>query len=467
MVYQEQVMQIAQVMGGYTLGGADLLRRAMGKKKADEMAEQRDIFVAGAEKNSLSKGKATQLFDLMEKFAGYGFNKSHAAAYALLAYQTAFMKTHHTAAFAAANLSAVMDDTDKVRQFHEDATANGITVLPPDVHSSEYRFTPVDRKTVRFGLGAVRGTGESAIAAVIEARKPGPFKDLFDFCRRVDKRSVNRRAVEALVRAGAFDSLDTNRARLLASVARAIEGAEQAERQASQNSLFGEAEVPRGGAHAYVEAATWDLKQKLMEEKTALGFYLSGHLFTVYEREISGFSRTALAKLAASQYQVTIAGIVASARTQMTRRGRMMVVMLDDGTAQLENSVFSELFDRHRDKMKEDALLIVQGKAQKDEFSGGLRVTAEELFDLESLRAKFPGRLKISMNGQADAKKLQQILGPYRGNGGTCKVFVRYQNDGAQCEVALGDTWRVRPDGQLINELSAWLAPDNVQLIFT
>jgi len=467
MVYQEQVMQIAQVLGGYTLGGADLLRRAMGKKKPEEMAQQRDIFVAGAEKNGLSRGKATQVFDLMEKFAGYGFNKSHAAAYALLAYQTAYMKQHHTAAFAAANLSAVMDDTDKVRQFHEDAVANGVAVLPPDVHASEYRFIPVDRKTVRYGLGAVRGTGESAIAAVIEARKSGPFKDLFDFCRRVDKRLVNRRVVEALVRAGAFDALEPNRARLLASVSRALEGAEQAERMASQNSLFGEAEVPRGGAHAYVDAAPWDLKQTLMEEKAALGFYLSGHLYTVYEREMVGFPRTPLAKLAASQYQVTIAGIIASARTQMTRRGRMMVVMLDDGSAQLEISVFNELFDKHRDKLKEDALLIVQGKAQKDEFSGGLRVTAEELFDLESLRARFAGRLKISMNGQADAKKLQQILAPYRANGnGTCKVFVRYQNAGAECEIALGDAWRVRPEERLLAELQAWLTPENVQVSY-
>jgi len=467
MVYQEQVMQIAQVLGGYTLGGADLLRRAMGKKKPEEMAQQRDIFTAGAEKNGLSRGKATQVFDLMEKFAGYGFNKSHAAAYALLAYQTAYMKQHHTAAFAAANLSAMMDDTDKVRQFHEDAVANGVTILPPDVHASEYRFVPVDRKTVRYGLGAVRGTGESAIAAILEARKAGPFKDLFDFCRRVDKRLVNRRVVEALVRAGAFDALDTNRARLLASVARALEGAEQAERTAAQNSLFGEAEVPRGGAHAYVDAAPWDLKQKLMEEKVALGFYLSGHLFTVYEREIAGFPRVPLAKLAPSQYQVTIAGIVASARTQMTRRGRMMVVMLDDGSAQLEISVFSELFDRHRDKLKEDALLVVQGKCQKDEFSGGLRITAEDLFDLESLRAKYAGRLKLAMNGQADAKKLQQILAPYRASGnGSCKVVVQYENGKAVCEVALGDAWRVRPDERLLAELSAWLAPENVQVSY-
>jgi DNA polymerase III subunit alpha len=467
MVYQEQVMQIAQVIGGYTLGSADLLRRAMGKKKADEMAQQRDIFIAGAEKKGLPRFKATVLFDLMEKFAGYGFNKSHAAAYALLAYQTAYMKARHAAAFVAANLSAVMDDTDKVRQFYDDGVANGLAILPPDVNASEYRFIPVDRRTVRYGLGAVRGTGESAIQAVLEARKQAPFTDLFDFCRRVDKRIVNRRVVEALVRAGAFDSLDGNRARLLASVGRALDAAEQAEAQASQASLFGEAEAPRGGAHAYVEASPWDLRQKLMEEKAALGFYLSGHLFSVYERSLAGFPRTPLAKLSAADQRVWMAGVVSAARPQMTRRGRMMVVMLDDGTAQLEISVFNELFERHRDKLKEDALLVVAGKVQRDEFSGGLRVTADELLDLESLRGRYAARLRISMNGVADARRLQQVLAPYRASGnGACQVFVSYENGKAICEVALGDTWRVRPDSQLLAELSAWLTPENVQITY-
>src|SRR6266513_1087854 len=465
MVYQEQVMQIAQVIGGYTLGRADLLRRAMGKKKPEEMAQQRDIFVAGAQKNGLPRGKATQLFDLMEKFAGYGFNKSHAAAYALLAYQTAYMKSHHAAAFMAANLSAVMDDTDKVRQLHEDALANGLRVLPPEVNASEYRFVPVDRQTIRYGLGAVRGTGESAISAVLEARKAAPFTDLFDFCRRVDKRIVNRRVMEALVRAGAFDAIESNRARLLASVGRALEGAEQAERQASQSSLFGEAEAPRGGEHAFVDAAPWDLRQTLMEEKTALGFYLSGHLFAVYERDLAGFPRTRLSALTASEQRVWIAGIVASARVQMTRRGRMMVVMLDDGSAQLEISVFNELFEKHRDKLKEDTLLVVAGKVQRDEFSGGLRMSADELLDLEALRGRYAARLRIAMNGQADAKRLQQVLAPYRASG-ACQVLVRYENGAAACEIALGDAWRVRPDGRLLAELDAWLTPGNVQLVY-
>jgi DNA polymerase-3 subunit alpha len=470
MVYQEQVMQIAQLIGGYTLGRADLLRRAMGKKLPEEMALQRDSFVAGAHKNGLSLGKATQLFDLMEKFAGYGFNKSHAAAYALLAYQTAYMKAHHAAAFAAANLSAVMDDTDKVRQLHEDALANGLTVLPPDVNASEYRFVPVDAKTVRYGLGGIRGTGQGAVESVLAARRQAPFTDLFDFCRRVDKRLVNRRALEALVRAGAFDSLDANRARLLASAGRALEAAEQAEAQASQESLFGEAEAPRGGAGAYIEAPPWDTRQKLLEEKAALGFYLSGHLFSIYERDLGGFARTPLARLAPGD-RVWMAGIVVAARTQMTRRGRMMVVMLDDASAQLEISIFNELFERHRDKLKEDALLIVSGKVQDDAFSGGLRVLAEELLDLASLRARYAARLKIVMNGNTDerrdAQRLKDVLAPYRASGsGACLVVVSYGNGKAACEVVLGEAWRVRPDSQLITDLGAWLEPENIQLVY-
>jgi len=466
MVYQEQVMQIAQVIGGYTLGAADLLRRAMGKKKPEEMAQQRDVFIAGAEKNGLARAKASQLFDLMEKFAGYGFNKSHAAAYALLAYQTAYMKTHYRAAFLAANLSAVMDDTEKVRQFYEDALANGLTILPPDINGSDYRFVPVDGKRVRYGLGAVRGTGEAAIQAMVQARTQAPFTDLFDFCRRVDQRHLNRRVVEALVRAGAFDALDPQRGRLLASVGRALEAAEQAERAAAQSSLFAEAEVPRGGRDAYVEAEPWDARRKLLEEKAALGFSISGHLFSIYERELAGFARSALARLAPGE-RVWMAGVVTQARAQMTRRGRMMVLTLDDASAQVEITVFSELFEKCRERIKEDALLVVAGKVQRDEFSGGLRVSADELLDLQALRTRFAARLRIAMNGQADAKRLQQVLAPYRANGpATCQVVVAYCNAAAACEVALGETWRVRPESELLAELGAWLAPENVQLVY-
>ncbi len=298
MVYQEQVMQIAQVIGGYTLGAADLLRRAMGKKKPEEMAQQRDIFVAGAQRNGLSRDKATQLFDLMEKFAGYGFNKSHAAAYALVAYQTAYMKAHHAAAFMAANLSALMDDTDKVHQLYEDAAANGLQILPPDVNSSEYRFVPVSDRQIRYGLGAIKGTGESAIAAILAARESGgAFRDLFEFCRRVDKRIVNRRVLESLIRSGAFDSIDDHRHRLLASAGVAMEGAEQVSRAGAQTSLFGgDSGLAEVGVEL-VDRPRWSERQRLLEEKQALGFYLSGHPFSSYAQEVAPLARTRLASL--------------------------------------------------------------------------------------------------------------------------------------------------------------------------
>jgi DNA polymerase-3 subunit alpha len=468
MVYQEQVMQIAQVIGGYTLGGADLLRRAMGKKKQEEMDAQRDIFVAGAEKGGLARGKAIELFNLMDKFAGYGFNKSHAAAYALLAYHTGYMKAHHNAAFMAANLSAVMDDTDKLRQFRDDAVANGIAVLPPDINASVYRFVPVDLKTVRYGLGGVRGTGQAAIESILAARGNGAFKDLYDFCRRVDKRLVNRRCVEALVRAGAFDGLNANRASVLATVGRAIEAAEQAERAASQTSLFGEAEAGGGAALGWVEARPWDLRQRLTEEKLALGYCLSGHLFSVYERELANFPRTPLAKLPSAS-SAWVAGVVSSARVQMTRRGRMMAVVLDDGSAQQEISVFNELFEKHRDKIREDRLLAIQVKVQSGDFgNAGLRIMADDLLDLGSLRTRFGARLTLAMNGGTDrlkdAKKLQAMLMPYRAAGKEgCPVLVRYENAGASCDVALGEAWRVRPDEQMLGELAAWLTPEAVE----
>ncbi|MBS1138342.1 MAG: polymerase alpha subunit, partial [Proteobacteria bacterium] len=286
-VYQEQVMLVAQILAGYTLGGADMLRRAMGKKKPEEMAKQRSIFLDGAKSRGVNPALATQLFDLMEKFAEYGFNKSHSAAYALVAYQTAWLKQHHTAAFMAATLSSELADTDKVQLFHQDSVANGIAFLAPDINHSGYRFRPVDRKTIRYGLGAIKGTGESAIGAIVKARETdGPFADLCDFCRRVDKRIVNRRVIEALVRAGAFDALDDHRARLLASVGVAMEAAEQAQRDAFQGGLF---DLPGGAPAAphYVEVPRWSERERLLNEKQALGFFLSGHPYHEVRDELA------------------------------------------------------------------------------------------------------------------------------------------------------------------------------------
>jgi DNA polymerase-3 subunit alpha len=468
MVYQEQVMKIAQAIGGYALGAADLLRRAMGKKLPEEMAKHRSTFVAGAAQNGVPERKANELFDLMEKFAGYGFNKSHAAAYALVAYQTAYMKVHHAAAFMAANLSAVMDDTDKVQGLYQDAVANGLKVLPPDINASEYRFVPVDDRTIRYGLGAVKGTGESAIGAILKARADGgPFVDLFDFCERVDKRIVNRRTVEALVRAGSFDALDGQRARLLASVGIALEAAEQASRDAQQVSLFGEA--AGRSCPAYIEAEPWDERQRLVEEKAALGFYLSGHPFGAYRREFAPFVKGVLGELQPRNEPQLLAGLVASARTAMTRRGKMAIVLLDDGTAQIEVSVYNELWEASRDLIKEDRPLVVQGKVMKDEFTGGFRVVADKLYDLAGARARFARGIRLALNGgasagEAAAKKLREVLAPYRN--GTCPVRVCYRSGDAVAELRLGDDWRVTPDDALIDALGAWLRPENVEVVY-
>jgi DNA polymerase-3 subunit alpha len=485
MVYQEQVMQIAQVIGGYSLGGADLLRRAMGKKNAAEMAQQRDIFVAGAEKNKLPRAKAILLFDLMEKFAGYGFNKSHAAAYALIAYQTAYLKAHHSAAFMAANLSAVMDDTDKVHQFHEDAVANGLKVLPPDVNSGEYRFMPVDAKTIRYGLGAVKGTGESAIAAILAARKDGRFGDLFDFCMRVDKHAVNRRVVEALVRAGAFDFLDdgagVHRASLLASVGVALDAANQAERNAMQTNLFGGGEASQHKP-ALVAAPRWVEAQRLREEKTALGFYLSGHPFSEHRAEISKFVKANLKSVAASveaegMRTQLMAGVVESVRVQRTQQGRMVILNLSDGTATQEVTVYNEVFDQYRELAKEDAVIVVEAKVRSVRRSVGeegeavfTRINAERIYDLAGARSRFARAVRLSLNGQASSAgaaasaKLKALLEPYRN--GPCSVEVRYRNGGASVEMQLGDNWRVSLDDALIRSLNEWLRPENVEVVY-
>ncbi|MBI4989605.1 MAG: DNA polymerase III subunit alpha [Rhodocyclales bacterium] len=475
MVYQEQVMQAAQVVAGYSLGGADLLRRAMGKKKPEEMAQQREIFVAGAAANGIGADKANEIFDTMEKFAGYGFNKSHAAAYSLVAYQTAYLKCHHPAAFMAATLSSEMADTDKVQFFVADAVLCGLTFLPPDINRSRYRFTPVDAKTIRYGLGAIKGTGESAIGAMQRAREGadgkagGDFADIFDFCRRVDKRVVNRRVIEALVRAGAFDSIDDQRARLMASVGIALEAAEQAERDALQVGLF-EAGSGQEQRLRMIEAPPWSERERLLNEKQALGFFLSGHPYNEIRAELSAFVRRPLASLEPQKEPVLLAGIVTATRTQMTRRGKMIVVTLDDGSAQVEMTVFNELFEAERAKIREDDPLIVEGKVSRDDFNGGLRVVADKLMTLAEARSRYAKSLRLALNGKvslgdtAAAEKLRVLLAPYRN--GACPVRVRYRNEQAECELPLGDAWRVRLDDELLSGLQQWLQAENVEVVY-
>jgi DNA polymerase-3 subunit alpha len=409
----------------------------------------------------------------MEKFAEYGFNKSHSAAYALVAYQTAWLKQHHAAAFMAATLSSELADTDKLQLFHQDCLANDLGFLPPDINESGFRFRPVDRKTIRYALGAIKGTGESALGAILKARdEGGPFADLFDFCRRVDKRVVNRRVIEALVRAGCFDALNPDRARLLASVGVAMEAAEQAQQNAHQGGLF---DLPGGAAHQpeLVMAAPWPERERLLNEKQAIGFFLSGHPYNEVRAELSAFVRKPLAALEPAKEPCVIAGVVGAVRTQMTRRGKMAVILLDDGSAQVEISVFNELFEAERGKIREDDVLVVEGKVSRDDFTGGLRVTADRLLTLAEARGRFARLLKLSLNGEvkqagggrAAAQKLRALLQPFRD--GPVPVRVRYRNEVAECELPLGDAWRVRLDDQLLAGLREWLSQGNVEVLYS
>ncbi len=464
MVYQEQVMQMAQIIGGYSLGGADLLRRAMGKKKAEEMAEHRQIFRDGAAKNGLSSETADEIFDLMEKFAGYGFNKSHAAAYALLAYHTAYLKAHHPAAFFAANMSASMDDTDKVQILAADAKANGVRMLGPDINLSGYRFKPTDPMTLRYGLGGIKGSGESAIESIIAARLEAPFTSLFDFTKRVDKRLVNRRTIESLVRAGAFDAIEPDRAALLASVGIAMEAAEQAEQSASQVSLFGGSDEAANREPDLLRTLKWTERDRLLNEKMALGFFLSGHLFDAYAPEVRRLVKTPLASIVPREDAQLLAGVLTQLRTVMTRRGKMIILELDDASAKIEVTLFQELMDQHRDILKPDELLVIAGRVREDRFSGGVRINAERIMSLADLRRSYGRGLRLSMNGQANTRKLMELLGPYRN--GTCPVTIEYDNGNARCTLNMSDAWRVTPRDELLAGLRDWLSPAGAEILY-
>ena len=468
-VYQEQVMQIAQVVAGYSLGGADLLRRAMGKKKKEEMDAQRKTFTEGAVKNNMTERQATELFDLLEKFAGYGFNKSHAAAYALVAYQTAYLKAHYPAAFLASTMSADMNNTDSVRIFYDDCAPNQVEVLSPDVNQSEYKFTPISKNQVLYGLGAVKGTGQAAIEVIMQARhKDGPFTDLFDFCNRLDLRKVNRRVVESLIRAGAFDKLSPSRNALLAGVAIAMAAAEQNSANSNQNSLFGE--VADKAANILPVVPDWTEQQRLQEEKAALGFYFSGHPYWAYQKDLSQFICTTLANLAPKEQPQLLAGIVSGVRIRMTGRGKMAIVGIDDGTTRIEVVVGSELLNQQQALLKDDQLIVIEGRVSNDEFSGGVRVNARKIFDLSTLRNSKASFLKISCNGQADAVKLKALLKPYCKNVSDdvrgCAVKIEYHNKTSKVELMLGNDWRVDLHDELIAGLTAWLSRENVKILY-
>lgn len=466
MVYQEQVMQTAQILGGYSLGGADLLRRAMGKKKAEEMAVHRERFRAGADKtHGIPQEKADEIFDLMEKFAGYGFNKSHAAAYSLLAYHTGWLKVHYTAEFYCANMTIEMDNTDKLKVLFEDAVKNfGMTFEAPDINRGNYRFEPISDKVIRYGLGAIKGTGQSAVEAIVAAREQGAFASLYDFCCRVDRTRINKRTVEALIKAGAFDSLHRNRSTLVASIDRAFDFAAAQEANANQGGLFdmGDSHAASHQEPELVEATPWGVKEQLSQEKTAIGFYLSGHLFDEVAREVRRFCKRTIEELVDTREPLLLAGIVNDLRVINGQRGKLALFKLDDKTDVIEAAADESVFNPQRHWFKDDELVVLMAKLQPDRFSGGFRLNVQQIWDLATARCRFGKYLKVAVNGKApDIERLVRDFPPkrevsdqgelVRGLG----VRLLVQRDAASAELQLGEAAKFFPSDAA---LASWMA---------
>ncbi|GHZ53043.1 DNA polymerase III subunit alpha [Vibrio cholerae] len=474
-LYQEQVMQIAQVLSGYTLGGADMLRRAMGKKKPEEMAKQRAVFQEGAEKNGVDGELAMKIFDLVEKFAGYGFNKSHSAAYALVSYQTLWLKTHYPAEFMAAVMTADMDNTEKVVGLVDECKNMGLTVLPPDINSGLYRFNVDDNGAIVYGIGAIKGVGEGSIEAILEARnKGGYFKDLFDFCARIDLKKVNKRVIEKLILAGALDRLGPHRAAMMASVDDAVRAASQHH----QAEAFGQADMfgvltdaPEEVEQKYTQVPEWPEKVRLEGERETLGLYLTGHPVDEYLKELTKYTSCRLNEAAPTRrdQSLTVAGLVIAARVMTTKRGtRIGLMTLDDRSGRMEVMLYSEALDRYAEWLEKDKILVVSGQVSFDDFNGGLKMSAREVMDLGSAREKFARGLSISiLQSQIDQQffeRFSHILEPHRA--GTVPVNVYYQRPDARARLTLGTEWRVTPSDTLLDELKQLLGHDQVELEF-
>ncbi|MDO5059764.1 MAG: DNA polymerase III subunit alpha [Neisseria sp.] len=476
MVYQEQVMQAAQIIGGYSLGGADLLRRAMGKKKPEEMVKHRGIFAEGAAKQNISREKADEIFDYMEKFAGYGFNKSHAAAYALISYQTAWLKAHYPAEFMAATMSSELTNTDQLKLFHDDALANGLSFLPPDINQSAYLFIPNTERQIRYALGAVKGVGVGAVESIVAARESGgAFTDLFDFCVRVGKEHMNKRTLESLVRAGAFDSIEPNRAMLLANIDLAISNAEQQAANANQGGLFDFA------ADAIEEvkmqpAEAWDEATLLAEEKSVIGFYLSGHPFGPYASEVRKLAPTALGRLK-PQDSARVAGFVTAIRTMMGKRGKIAFVTLEDLDGKVEVLVTGEALETAAPILKSDQVLIFESKIMRDDFNGGdsLRIIANRVMTLQQARETFARSLTVVFRPEHDINAAAALLAEYRNgrpnsdpnapaDNRRIPLRVFYRNALAQGELDIGSEWSIYPAAELFAQLEQIVEAKNMSV---
>jgi len=453
-VYQEQVMQIAQVLAGYTLGSADLLRRAMGKKKAEEMAQQREIFVNGAKARNVSAKIATDIFDLMEKFAGYGFNKSHSAAYALISYQTAWLKAHYPAQFMAAVLSSDMDNTDKVVIFLQEAKNLNLKIILPDVNKSFYKFKVTPEGEIIYGLGAIKGAGEAAISLIVEERKNnGLFKDLFDFVKRFDSRKVNRRVLESFIKAGALDSLGLHRAQLMANLDGALQCAEQNQSSKKQQNLFGEIEE----SHLeLIPAEKWPMAEQLQYEKDILGVYISGHPLEFHEAEFKNLLSDNLKF-----------GVMSNFRTMFTKRGdRMAFLGLDDGKSIVDVTIFSEAFEKNKELLIKDTILIIEGDMADDDFTGGQKLLARNIYNLDTFREKFAKALLINIKqGQTvNVNSLTESIKPFKS--GSCPIYIEYEQADKRAKIQLGSEWKVKLQDKLLEKLRVELGVENIKVCY-
>lgn len=478
-LYQEQVMQIAQLLAGYTLGAADLLRRAMGKKKPEEMAKQRNIFIEGAVANGVEERVASYIFDLMEKFAGYGFNKSHSAAYALLAYQTAWLKAHYPAAFMAAVLSSDMDNTDKIVTLREELRRMKTRLLPPSVNDSEYKFKVIDKQTIRFGLGAIKGVGSAAIDNILyERNSNGSFDDLFDLCRRVDLRKVNKRVYEALIRSGAADDLGPGRSVMMASLTKAVQLAEQhtANRDTGQDDMFGleivsSQDTSDEKEDLFSEAEPWTDEERLSGEKETLGFYLEGHPIIRYEEELASIITCQLKDIKpGSKHINTVAGYIESIRTRPGRSGRTAEILIDDRTARIHMTLNAEIYQQYRNMVLKDKLVIVRGLIRDDDyFESGCSITGKELFSLDQYRAEAQARLRIRVSRKMLQNglmgNLKTILTAY--GKGENPVVIEYNNQSATGTISFGAAWTVDLNEKLLDELTVIIGEENIKLDYS
>jgi len=472
-LYQEQVMQIAQILAGYTLGGADLLRRAMGKKKPEEMAKQREIFVSGAVERSVDRKLATHIFDLMEKFAGYGFNKSHSVAYALLAYQTAWLKTHFPAEFMSSVMSSDLDNTDKVVNLIDECRGMNIKVLSPDINSSNYNFTVPEENIILYGLGALKGVGQAAVEEMVNERiENGDYQDLDDFCLRLGSQKVNRRCIEALIRAGAMDIFGYTRASLFQHLDKSLRFAEQRQRDdtTGQNDMFGHAEVSMKSSKVQ-EVPEWEEEKKLLGERETLGLYLTGHPITRYRDELNKITSKNIKEILASGNElgpqkswqardesktILVAGLLDQIRLRNSPKGRIAFLTLDDNTGRIDIAVFAKDYAKFDHVLIKDEILIIKGSLGWDEYTGRVRVRTEHVWSFDEYLKQFGALLNIKIISNGDSltwvQDLQQLLSPFKD--GACSVMVEYQNNSVETKLKFPENWNVSLDEKLLQRLS-------------